>query len=230
MTLPHGFTDMEQKIIPSLQAHAKQSQALKSASLLRGSQPRTKFLKGEGYIITIVSKWHYLEEALSGSEELAGFSFHTVNKLSLPCANLVILDEEHESAATNVIRIGNFAHADLQKPVRLSELIKLINSKLQRKVIMLAQLEFDPIKKSLKKDDSEVLITKKEAELLEFLAIHKDEEFSAKDLLHQVWGYGNGIKTNTLDTHLYGLRKSLEAVGIKNFIRQKSGKYKICLR
>ena len=180
--------------------------------------------------ITIVSKWRYLEEALSVSEELVGFTFHTVEKLPPQTANLVILDEEHKGTATNVISIGNFAHADLKKPLRLSDLIKLINSKLQRKVIMLAQLEFDPIKKSLKNQDIKVLITKKEAELLKFLALHEDEEFSAKDLLHQVWGYGEDIKTNTLDTHLYGLRKSLEAVGVENLIRQKNGKYKISLQ
>ena len=179
--------------------------------------------------ITIVSKWRYLEEALSGSEELVGFTFHTVEILPPQSTNLVILDEENKITATNVICIGNFAQADLKKPLRLSDLIKLINSKLQRKVIMLAQLEFDPIKKSLKNQDIEVLITKKETELLQFLALHKDEEFSAKDLLQKVWGYGDDIKTNTLDTHLYGLRKSLEAVGVKNLIRQKTGKYKICL-
>ena len=181
-------------------------------------------------IVTIVSKWRHLEEALSGSADLHNFTFQTVEAPPQNSPDLVILDDEYKAVKTNnIIMLGNSHQADLKKPFKLSVLIKLINSKLQRKVITLGQLDFDPVKRSLRKKDAEVIITNKEAELLHFLATHQDKEFSAKVLLHKIWGYSDAIKTNTLDTHLYGLRKSLEAVGVKNLIQQKNGKYKICL-
>lgn len=179
--------------------------------------------------ITIVSKWNYLEEALSGAEELNGFTIETVAKIPDFHSGLIILDEKPGVNLTNTIAIGDVEHADLNKPFKLNDLIRLINSKLQRKVIRLKEFEFDPIKKSLKNNDIEVLITKKEAELLHFLIMNQDQAFQACELLYQVWGYGDDIKTNTLDTHLYGLRKSLEAIGIKNLIKQQGGKYHIVL-
>jgi hypothetical protein len=177
--------------------------------------------------IIVVSKWPYIEEALTSVAELKGFAIETVENLPLLFPGLVILDLQHQLFYTNVIRIGNFENADLKKPFKLSELLKLINSKLQRKVIILGDLQFDPIKKSVKNNDLEILITNKEAELLHFLLLNKNDAFSAKDLLQKIWGYDKDIKTNTLDTHLYGLRKSLEVIGIKSLIKHVGGKYKI---
>lgn len=56
----------------------------------------------------------------------------------------------------------------------------------------------------------EVKLSKKEYEILLYLAQRANRLVSADELLRQVWGYHEGVKTRTLNVHIARLRTKLE--------------------
>ena len=61
-------------------------------------------------------------------------------------------------------------------------------------------------------DGAAVILTRKEYELLALLSQNAGEIVPRDVLLQQVWGYGEGIRTRTLDVHIRRLRKKLGPV------------------
>ena len=61
--------------------------------------------------------------------------------------------------------------------------------------------------------DREIKLTEKEAALLSYLYRCK-KAVDKETLLREIWGYGEGISTHTLETHIYRLRQKLEETGI----------------
>ena len=53
-------------------------------------------------------------------------------------------------------------------------------------------------------------LTDKEASILKLLYRSRNKPISRAVMLKEVWGYGKGISTHTLETHIYRLRKKLE--------------------
>jgi DNA-binding response OmpR family regulator len=58
-------------------------------------------------------------------------------------------------------------------------------------------------------DGAPVALTRKEYELLALLARNAGEIVRRDTLLRQVWGYGEGVRTRTLDVHIRRVRKKL---------------------
>jgi two-component system phosphate regulon response regulator PhoB len=58
-------------------------------------------------------------------------------------------------------------------------------------------------------DTSALRLTRKEFELLALLVVNAGEIVPRRELLQQVWGYGDGIRTRTLDVHIRRLRMRL---------------------
>ena len=58
-------------------------------------------------------------------------------------------------------------------------------------------------------DGAPLTLTRKEYDLLALLSQNAGEIVPRSVLLQQVWGYGEGIRTRTLDVHIRRLRKKL---------------------
>ncbi len=58
-------------------------------------------------------------------------------------------------------------------------------------------------------DGAPLTLTRKEYDLLALLSQNAGEIVPRSVLLRQVWGYGDGIRTRTLDVHIRRLRKKL---------------------
>lgn len=112
-----------------------------------------------------------------------------------------------------------FARRDIfTKPVRLGELLDRINHHLSSRVEGWAEPDIKIGPYLLKNrdcllcgpDNLPVHITEKERDILVRLYKEQGEVIDREDLLEEVWGYGEGIETHTLETHIYRLRRKIE--------------------
>ena len=99
----------------------------------------------------------------------------------------------------------------LTKPVRLAALVARIEDSLARRQnFTLGPWRFDASARILEDGGRLVRLTDKEAAILRWLC--QSAEVVPRDLLlAEVWGYGAAIATHTLETHIYRLRRKIEA-------------------
>ena len=64
-------------------------------------------------------------------------------------------------------------------------------------------------RKDVMLDGTPLALTRKEYDLLAMLSQNAGEIVPRDVLLRQVWGYGEGIRTRTLDVHIRRVRKKL---------------------
>jgi DNA-binding response OmpR family regulator len=130
---------------------------------------------------------------------------------------LVLADGDSEASGKAAAK-GDCAYVTLTRPVRLSDLLYTIRSRLQSKsgpartdVALAPGYILSMGERVIRSGDDAVRITltEKEAELLACLLENGMETLSREELLKRVWGYGDAIATHTLETHIYRLRGKL---------------------
>ena len=105
-----------------------------------------------------------------------------------------------------------------QKPFRLPVLLTAIIAAAARfeqsddSAVTIGLWKFSPAAKTLTFEAQEIRLTEKESALLDYL-FHKSP-VDRETLLRDIWGYGEGISTHTLETHIYRLRQKLENTGL----------------
>ncbi len=112
----------------------------------------------------------------------------------------------------------------LAKPFRLNELMALLRAQLAVRAtveplpeapepIRIGPFEFSPEDKALRRGDANLRIrlTEKEAAILAFLHRMGERAVPRQELLTEVWGYHPEVTTHTLETHIYRLRRKIEA-------------------
>src|SRR5436190_5985666 len=72
-----------------------------------------------------------------------------------------------------------------------------------------AHLEINLAEKFVVLDSQRLRLTRKEYELLALLVENAGEAVPREVLLMRIWGYGDGVRTRTLDVHIRRLRKKL---------------------
>jgi len=107
------------------------------------------------------------------------------------------------------------------KPFSIQQLILRIEAVLRRsktgieqaKTIQLNDLRIDTDNLNGKIGDQELSFTKREIELLAYLAQNPDRPVPREELLLKVWGYAKNleIETRTVDIHIAKLRRKIEA-------------------
>jgi len=130
-------------------------------------------------------------------------------------------DEEHSASET------------FQTPFRLGHLMSRLRyysevaPLLRNRVIKFGPYSLSPQSRHITRDSNPepIKLTEKETALLVFLS-EKKEGATRGEILASVWGYDDRIDTRTLETHVYQLRRKLDADG-ENWITLMSGTYKL---
>ena len=106
------------------------------------------------------------------------------------------------------------------KPFSIQQLVLRIEAVLRRsrtgraqaRMINLPGLKIDSESLSGSGDRPDVTFTRREIEVLSYLAQHTDRPVSRDELLLKVWGYGRNldIETRTVDIHIAKIRRKIE--------------------
>ena len=105
------------------------------------------------------------------------------------------------------------------KPFKFSQMTDIIKNffisyeTYQKNIKITHDLIFRPETKILlnKKNNMIINLTEKESKLLNFILENKENVLKKDEILINVWGITERINTHTLETHIYSLKKKLDA-------------------
>ncbi len=116
-----------------------------------------------------------------------------------------------------VVKTDNNDIASFNQPYRMGDILGIVKNTLQNNAIKeqsnpinIGSYILNPHDKILQKDKLKVRLTDKEFDIIYTLFKASPNKIPRDKLLHIIWGYGDGIETHTLETHIYRLRQKIE--------------------
>ena len=144
----------------------------------------------------------------------------------------VIYLSADDSVDTKVEVLNAGADDYITKPYATKELIARLRSALRRheepKIIVdpsftIGDLAIYPERHEVRAGDEVIDLTKKEFDLLLFLAKNKNRVLKREEVLEKVWGYGYAGKTNIVDVYIRYLRSKIDEKVGKKYIHTVRG-------
>ena len=175
-----------------------------------------------------------LKEFASNSQ----FEFLEYNPDNRNPHDLIVIDKnlsDIPSGWNNVISTSSTKPADLLKPIRISNLLSTIHSKLNimdygKPINISHNLSLIKSAGTLNGSNGQIIpLTDKEMALLVFIMENPDS--TKDDILKHVWGFVADVETFTLETHTSSLRKKLEDASDElTTITVSGGRYSLCCK
>ena len=144
-----------------------------------------------------------------------------------------ILENVREISTIPIIYLSSDGSVDRKvEPYATKELIARIRSTLRRheepKIVAdpsfnIGDLAIYPDRHEVRVGDEVVDLTKKEFDLLLFLAKNKNRVLKREEVLEKVWGYGYAGKTNIVDVYVRYLRSKIDEKVGKKYIHTVRG-------
>ena len=124
----------------------------------------------------------------------------------------------------------------LAKPFDIRELVARVQALIRRSVktrnegglLRFADLEVDTIKKTVRRGDRLIDLTKKEYQILEYLLYHRGEVVTKETLEERLWGDEESLWSDVIRSHMKNLRKKLDQKHRRSLIRTVRGEGYVC--
>lgn len=199
-------------------------------------------LENEGFSIDTASSGEEALEKLSPEHKLilldvmmGGISgFHVAEKLRKNNVLTPIIFLTAKSTENDLLT-GFSVGADdyISKPFSIKEVIARVKAitrrdfdsasglKKEKEVIAIGELKLNLVSKHLEMKDEDIILTKKEFEILSLLMQHPQKIFTREEILQEVWKDESYVLERTVDVHVARLRKKLNEYGA--YITNRSG-------
>ena len=123
------------------------------------------------------------------------------------------------SEADTILGLDAGANDYVTKPFRFGILLARMRAQLrsheqaETAELQIGDYLFRPGLKILEPQNgaAKIRLTEKETNILKFLHRAGGQAVARDTLLHEVWGYNAQVSTHTLETHIYRLRRKIEA-------------------
>ena len=137
------------------------------------------------------------------------------NKITTP----IIMLTGAASEADTILGLDAGANDYVTKPFKFGILLARMRAQLRHHEraetaeLQIGDYVFRPSLKILEPSNgaSKIRLTEKETNILKFLHRAAGAAVARDTLLHEVWGYNAQVSTHTLETHIYRLRRKIEA-------------------
>ena len=124
----------------------------------------------------------------------------------------------HDGIDGQVVRcLDAGANDAIARPVRALELVARVRAQLRHHgasagtALTVGPYLFRPNQRELEEPSGRVIrLTATESSILRFLHRAGGSVVTRQVLLHEVWGYRDGVTTHTVETHIYRLRRKIE--------------------
>jgi len=170
-----------------------------------------------------------LEKALTGKFDLILLDimlpgmdgYEICNRIRLEDRNQPIIMLTAKTSDEEIVQGLKLGADDyVPKPFSIQQLVLRIEAVLRRsqagqemaRTLSMGGIDIDTENLSGCKDGTEITFTKREIEVLSYLAQNSDRAVSREELLSKVWGYARNldIETRTVDIHIAKLRRKIE--------------------
>lgn len=135
------------------------------------------------------------------------------NKVNAPVILLTAKGETEDK----VMGLDNGADDYLVKPFQTEELLARLralarrkNKTIQNDVVAFGDIELDALSLTLRCEEQEVKLTRKEYQLLELLLNRKNMITSKERTIEKIWGYDTEATDNNVEVYISFLRKKLK--------------------
>ncbi len=144
----------------------------------------------------------------------------------------VIFISEDASVDTKVAVLNAGADDYMTKPYATKELVARLRAMLRRHeepvpvvdpAYTIRDLSIYPDRHEVRVDDEYIELTKKEFDLLLYLAKNKNHVLTREQILEEVWGYGYVGNTNIVDVYVRYLRSKIDEKLEKKYIHTVRG-------
>ncbi len=128
---------------------------------------------------------------------------------------LIIFLTAMSDEASQIKGLETGADDYVNKPISPKVLISRVNALFRRlnkedgKTVNIGNIQIDPVKFLVIIDDNEIVLAKKEFELLYLLASRPGRVFLRNEILSQVWGSEVIVGDRTIDVHIRKIRQKL---------------------
>ena len=124
----------------------------------------------------------------------------------------------------------------LSKPFDIRELVARVQTLIRRSaqghneggVLRCGDLEVNTVKKTVKREDQMIDLTKKEYQILEYLLYHIGEVVTKETLEERLWGDEDTLWSDVLRSHMKNLRKKLDHKHRRPLIKTVRGEGYVC--
>ena len=129
---------------------------------------------------------------------------------------LIVMLTALNDEASHIKGLDNGADDYISKPIspkvlvsRINALFRRVNKEEGQKVIKFDNMTIDPVKFMVVLDGKEIVLAKKEFELLHLLATKPGRVFLRNEILGMVWGTEVIVGDRTIDVHIRKIRQKM---------------------